>query len=351
MKNGTIAALSLLAACTDYVLRDLAESAPQTEAPPASAPEPSEPATVLPVDAPCGVVELVMVSATPSPGFQSDGVLELVLIPRDADGNVVLDCDWSVVAAADSTLATGVTSVVAIPQDPLPTVFALDFDSSGSMSGADPEMLRIPAAQTFISLTEAARPENLHGVFTFPRENVFPFVVTEMLAAFTDDAAAARAAVATLGVPSGFTPLFESAVEVLGHQDDVTGPDFRTALVLFSDGQPSDVDFTIDDLLGVAAATGTTIHTVGLGVASQTGDSPNADAIEVMQRLAFETGGSYSSATEASDLEATFTNLAASLAGHIVVTIVFAAPPAAGVFVSGTISVEDVGSTWSFIAP
>jgi len=351
MKNGTIAALSLLAACSDYEVRDLTELASPVDVAPPTVPDVGQPAAGPPVDEPCGVVDLVMVSTNPSPTFQSDGVLELVLIPRDKDGAVVLDCDWSVVASADGQLGTGVTSVVTVPQDPLPTVFALDLDSSSSMINSDPLDFRIPAAQDFITLTETARPESVHGVFTFPREDIDPFEVTEMLADFTDDAGVASAAVATVGQPSGITPLFESAIEVLEYQDAATTDAVRTALVLFSDGQPSDLALTIDDLLDVAIATGTTIHSVGLGGASQTDPFPDPDAIEVMQRLAFETGGSYSSATEASDLEATFANLAASLEGHIVVTVVFAAPPAPGVFVSGTVSVESVGATWSFVAP
>ncbi len=351
MNKGILTVVALLTACSDYEVRDVVEAAPPGPPPPAGEPNLGDPVTGTPVDPPCGVVDLVLVGATPSPIFQTDGVLELVLIPRDAAGNVVLDCDWSVLASADGDLGTGVTSVVTVAQDPLPTSFALNLDSSGSMVGADPYELRVPAAQTFVTLTDTARPESVHGVFTFPREDIDPFEVTEMLADFTDDGSAASAAVATVGSPSGLTPLFESSIEVLDYQDNVTGTAFRGALVLFSDGKPSDEAYTIDDLLAVAAATGTSIHTVGVGGASQTSDRPDPDAVEVMQRLAFETGGSYSAATDATELEAMFANLAASLAGHVVVTVVFATPPASGVFVSGTVSVEEVGATWSFIAP
>ena len=45
---------------------------------------------------------------------------------------------------------------------------------------------------------------------------------------------------------------------------------FGTALVVFSDGEPSDTAFTIDDLLDTAAASGPTIHTVALCPASKT---------------------------------------------------------------------------------
>jgi hypothetical protein len=350
MKNETIVILSLAAACSDWELREIAEPVMPVETteglPPLEIPERG-----TPVQPPCAVVDLVLVAATPSPHFQTDGVLELVLLPRDADGNLLLDCDWSVVAGVDGDVGAGVTSVLSVPQDPMPTAFALDLDSSGSMASADPQMTRVGAAQDFIGITELARPDNVHGVFTFPRDGFAPFAVTETLAAFTDDGAAASAAVAQVGAPGGTTPLFESAIEVLDHQDDVVGSAYRTSLVLFSDGEPGDRYYTIDDLLAAAAATGTTIPTIGLGGASQTSDSPDLDAVDVMQRLAFETNGSFSSATESGDLETAFANLAASVSGHIVVTVVFTAPPPSGSFVSGTISVEHAGSTWSFIAP
>jgi hypothetical protein len=102
---------------------------------------------------------------------------------------------------------------------------------------------------------------------------------------------------------------------------------------------------TIDDVLATATATGTTIHTIGLGLVDPV-------AIGVMQNLAFSSGGTFSSAAGADDLELTFTNLAASLSGgHLVVTVVFTTPPAAGTSVSGAILVEDVTGSWSFVVP
>lgn len=352
MKNGTIAMLSLLAGCSDFELRWIVEPvAPPVDAPPAGEPE----VEVIPVQEPvsCGVVELVVVAATPSPAFQTDGVLELMLVPRDANGELVLDCDWSVSASSGDDIGVGVTTVVTVPVEAEPTVFALDLDSSGSMAEADPQMLRIPAAQDFIVVTEAARADNQYGVFTFPRENVAPFAVTEMLADFTDDASVAAEAVAQVGFPSGATPLYQSAIEVMEFQALTTAHlGFHRALVLFSDGVPTDTTVTLDDLLDVAAATGTTIHTVGLGVASQSGPYADPDAVGVMQALAFSTEGSYSAATDADDLEVTFANLAASLAGgHIVVTVVFTAPPSSGTNVTGDVVVEDLTGTWGFIAP
>ncbi len=306
------------------------------------------------------VADLQIIGVTPSSNFGQDGRAELALLPKNSAGEVVTDGDFDVevkVEQIGSFVVEGTTVQIEGYQVTEPRqetlVFALDIDCSGSMRDNDPARLRVQAAGDFVDMVHGYQPNAELGIFTFGSRAQAPFSHTEMLQDFTTDSDATKQSLSDV-YAHGKTPMYESTYELLTYLNDARRTaDYQPILVLFADGHPNGKQLSsASPVIAHANTLGIPIYSVGLGPASQTSRYAEPKAVEIMQDLAYSTGGVYAAATDASELSQTFTNLGEGLSeGHLVVSLVIDPTPPPGTWVAGTIEVNGASSAWGFITP
>jgi hypothetical protein len=98
------------------------------------------------------------------------------------------------------------------------------------------------------------------------------------------------------------------------------------------------------------------MDTVGLGPAAVTSPTPDPNAVQTLQNIAYCSGGTYISVATAADLATAFDMIGdATVLGSMIITATFNPIPAFGATVSGTITVDDgnnfVNTPYSFTAP
>ncbi|MCF6191764.1 MAG: VWA domain-containing protein [Candidatus Hydrothermae bacterium] len=181
---------------------------------------------------------------------------------------------------------------------------SMNFDNSGSLSGTDPNNLRIPAAKDFIRLLNSlGNPNDLVGVFGFSRtsgdangDGIDDYYF-EIMQDYTQpgDTAALFAAIDSL-TANALTPLWCSLVLNMDYAASRNWTNRRPVLVSFTDGGDNDSyicprknyatdtvtsqDITVDSVIAVAQRTSTQIFFVALSYSSTD-----------MQTIASQTGG------------------------------------------------------------
>ncbi len=180
------------------------------------------------------------------------------------------------------------------------------FDQSGSIAGTDPEDARIEAGVSFANLIGGGDEASITafasgGYFQSPYEN---------LVNFTTDKNQLIAAIESLqGRTNGSTPLYHSIFEMITYTKD-GGKNENKAIVAFTDGQDTQAGVTTESIIQKACANGVQIYTVGLG------DGVN---IDVLSKIAFETGGAVMLAEDAIQLVALYNSLGDLLHGQAIV--------------------------------
>ncbi len=208
------------------------------------------------------------------------------------------------------------------------------------MSGNDPTRLRVKAAQEYIRQLSS---DDKVAVCDFGSGSTPPFKRTRLLADFTEDKAAANAAVDKVRA-SGSTPMFKSVVEVLDYFNGKhpAGSINRSLLVL-GDGRPNGGG-TLAQACDKAKQTGIRINTVGFGPAADQSPRRSESAVRTLRDLATCSGGAYTSVVDASELQNAFANLGqAAKSGSVVVTVQFGPVPHKGTPISGNIT---IGNGW-----
>jgi hypothetical protein len=291
--------------------------------------------------------------------FRSTGELALNLVPFDRTGRTYLADDWSIsldLAAPLSTSATRLSEGVEAA-DSQNVATAILIDDSGSMRFSDPHRVRATAAELFGREVIQGRAGNLVSLLDFGRGEVEPspgFDRTNLLVPFTSDETALSAALDQIqAVPGGATPLYHSAAEVVTWIDTTTPPDFVSALLIITDGAPSD-QTVADSLFELSVRQGVRIFTVGVGAAAHF-EPPSPEALR-LQEMAVRTGGIYAAAEPPEELNTVVRILAQSAnPARLLVRIRLDPVPAADAAVRGTVSVAGTrGSAtaeWSFTTP
>jgi Mg-chelatase subunit ChlD len=295
--------------------------------------------------------------------FRTSGQFGLGLIATSDAGNAILNTGVDV-SAAITAISVGNPSASSIarvgtessnPQSGA-TQATILMDNSGSMSGTDPQRLRAAAAKLFWEAVLPVRATNRVSFLDFGGSASTGFASTRLLVPFTTSAARLDSALARV-VASGGTPLYESLRETARWVDTstATSGDNRVMLLL-SDGQPNSRT-NRDSAIAIAVRANITVHTVGLGPASDLAtNGRDTVAIGAIREIADRTGGVYAAATDASALGPIFTNIArATSRGQLVTTFAISPVPASGTRVSGTVTVTSGGTsqtaTWTFVAP
>ncbi len=186
-------------------------------------------------------------------------------------------------------------------------VGAIVIDSSGSMEDNDPDRVRVEAAKSFI---DAMGDNDLLCVYDFgsSEEDV------RLLQDFTNDKEELYDAVDEVEAVGG-TPLYQALVEAANHlkafKDEQGQSGDRYFIIVITDGQSTDANYTLDDAVDAAKEVPLPIFAVGLG---------SGVDIDSLSTLAYETGGSYMQADEAQQLIQLFQAQAiATSKGYIVV--------------------------------
>lgn len=123
---------------------------------------------------------------------------------------------------------------------------------------------------------------------------------------FSPDRARVQQALAAVQA-RGNTALRDALAAVLARFQTVPAP--RRALVALTDGHDNRSRAGVDDIIGLAAAAGVPLYTVGLG--------PGSDD-EGLRRLAKGTGGEFFKAAEAGDLLALYQSIGEHLGGQYI---------------------------------
>jgi hypothetical protein len=259
--------------------------------------------------------------------------------------------------------------------------FVLLIDGSGSMESmspdcancpTDPQRFRVEAARVLSKKLGACGPDWRQALMEFSTEAWDDsFDSTRVLAGFDAGPEQLPIAADQLGSYGG-TPVWDSTYEVLEslNQDAAEGfsaaefgdsgapgeGDYGTGLVVVSDGTDTSSRRSLNELIGRANALGVSVHTIGLGPASDAVEEFGAqdDAIEDLRRLAKETGGYYGYVSTADELPALADAIAkATCGGYQEMTARFATPRQHGERVNGRIKLKntDIGVPFTFRAP
>lgn len=292
--------------------------------------------------------------------FPTTGEFALELLPTTKDGQVLNTETWTISSTVDAPAGAAVSllSQGLEPADGRPFNVALDIDNSSSMNANDPDRLRASAADDFwqaIFGQNAASKSTLLNFGLGGKPATPGFSKTRMLAGWTSDRTQLVGILDTLTIGAS-SPLYTSATEVVKWIDSTTPRDaVRRALVILSDGQPSDGEAR-DGAIQAALGAGVTIYTVGVGAGSDRGTQTKPTAVAVLQQLASATGGLYAGAATADRLSSIFQSFASSATtGKLVAHFKLAAVPAPGTTVSGVVKLKNNRGTaqasWSFVAP
>ena len=200
-----------------------------------------------------------------------------------------------------------------------PASIVLLVDVSGSMYGAPIEQARA-AVRDFIAQVE---PDDRIALMSFSTG-------VTLLQDFTSDRSLLDAAAGGL-TAFGDTALFD-AVNV-GIQQSNTAPDGGKLLVLLSDGVATENTGIRDASLQAAEEAGTAIVAVGLG--------PSVD-VDYLRELTSRTGGRYVPAASATQLRATYADIASNVVRRYFsdYTVELEVPPTVDRTVDGTLSVQ-----------
>lgn len=294
--------------------------------------------------------------------FASNGRFGLGLLATSNAGNAILSpgvrisaqvTSLSVGNPSGSTIST-VSTQASNPQSAA-TQATILMDNSGSMSGTDPSRLRATAAKLFWDAVLPVRPSNRVAFLDFGAGSTGGFTNTRILVPFTSSAARLDSALSRV-TASGGTPLYESLRETARWVDSTTAITDNRVMLLLSDGQPNSRT-NRDSALAIATRANITVHTVGLGPASDlSATGRDTAAIGAIREIATRTGGVYAAATDASALGPIFTSIAqASSRGQLVTTFAISPVPASGTRVGGTVTVTSGGTSqtasWTFVVP
>jgi Mg-chelatase subunit ChlD len=270
--------------------------------------------------------EIKVHSLVPSSDFAETGKAKLYLSFLDEDGTGIIKSvsadkinemiDLKVVATkSDGTEVEGKSKDpnVKKPSD-LPSSFALNIDSSGSMSSTDGERQRVDAAKKFVDTVLESNSSNTMGIFDFGNGSTDNFTDTNLLQNFTSDATLLKAAIDKVEA-SGGTPLFDSLTELLDYYNtNVNNSEYQRAIVLLTDGVASDT--LKEEVINKASEYKIPVNVLGFS----SGDNQD------MRDLANDTEGIYTVVESAEDLETAFDSIAVgNEAGYAIYEIEF--PP------------------------
>jgi hypothetical protein len=331
--------------------------------------------------------DLLLLGVTPAEGFSdpgsADAGLATIAVGAEDDGGFPIIPPLGLLEVEDED-----GNPVAIEEgEEVPGHVAgsmvLLVDGSGSMENTsadcadcptDPDRYRIEAARQLSKKLHACGPDWRQSLMEFTTTASDPQLTsTRILADFGTDPAQVGAAAELLSSYGG-TPIWDSTHEVIdllagdagsafaaaeAGEVDTGSPgvdEWGTGLVVISDGTDTSSVTSLDQLIDRARSAGISVHTIGLGPASDSTEEYGAEpaAIEDLRRLAKETGGYYGYVSSPDELPLLADHIAkATCGGYQELTVRFATPKPRGERVNGTLKLAstDLAVPFTFTAP
>lgn len=293
--------------------------------------------------------------------FPGNGEFDLELIPSDSLGNVLVSEPWTIdpsITAPTGNSISLLSHSISTP-DTRPFAIAFDLDNSSSMAVSDPDRLRVTAAQILWNTLFEQTPGSKVSLLYFGLKDQPPspgFIHTRILQDWTSDTTQLKGKLDTLQTQFG-SPLYSSLLEAANWVDTTqSATEFQRALMVLTDGEPSDTAKR-DDLLAAAAASGMPIYAVGLGPAASAGSQSKPAAVAKLQELANLTGGIYASAPTPEQLSPVLQSLVvSSTTGALIAHVKISPVPPAGTAISGSVKLThplrgSVSGPWTFTSP
>lgn len=317
-----------------------------------------------PSDINAQIVDVSVVGTSVTSAFHTDGSMAVTFLPKNAAHEIVVGD--GVTATVKFNTPPGIlvestqTECVVPTGNVTSSAVGVVLDDSHSMVDNDPESRRKSAAVNFLEalgaddsamLTDYGNSgSHLRDLLCVKNGGTNCSPAT---ASFTRDKAKLIAATDKIEDGSDGTPLYESCVEMVGIVDTVR--DQRRGILLLSDGQPSSMRER-EACHNAAKTAGIPVFTVGLGPAAESDPKIDVSAVKVLRELASETGGSYASANDPTQLDHLFANIGTALARgscRTTLRVKTTNPIAPGVTIAGEISVGGNGAKASFtlVAP
>jgi hypothetical protein len=176
-------------------------------------------------------------------------------------------------------------------------------DQSGSISGTDPEDLRIIGGKEFL---RAMGPDDDVLLMSFAEMNTCATDDVMVYGSFTSDPRSVEGQLDALqGCQEGGTPLWDASVAALAELE-MGGKNNNKALVIFTDGADTSFVTTVNDVVAAATAKEIRVFTVGL-----------SDSVEiaVLSSLAQATGGAFFFARDVGGMVSAFRGMNLLLTG------------------------------------
>ncbi len=260
-----------------------------------------------------------------------------------ADGK---PCD---VADVDEKPGHSKGSFVMLVDDSGSTELATATDCEGCPT--DPSRMRVSAVQALSVQVSEVAPDWRLAIMDFGTDSPSDgFSATRIVSDYTEDHAATKASAEQLVSVAG-TPLWDSTFEVLATVKADVSANFQTAsdpdvgwgIVVLSDGQDTESTHTLDEVIAKAKELQIQVHCIGLGTAADKADGSNFQTahVDMLRRLADETGGFYGSVEQPDQLPELYKNIANSLiAGYQKVDVTMPVEAEPGAPVAGRIGIK-----------
>jgi uncharacterized protein YegL len=204
-------------------------------------------------------------------------------------------------------------------------------DGSGSMSGSDPQRLRVNAVEVLAAEISECSDDWSQSLFEFTTDVGWGQMQhSRSLADFGSDVHTISTAASQLKA-SGGTPLWDAAREIIAglggvaqqHEEDLVNEGLLEAendaaysrtIIVISDGADTDSHAMVEDVVALANKAGVQIHSIGIGPASDA-NLVNLDptAIQDLRKLSLKTGGYYGFVDSIDDLPTHAKTIAQSL--------------------------------------
>lgn len=297
--------------------------------------------------------------------FQSTGEFSLELIPSNAQGQSLVNEQWTITTSIEtpSGPSASLLSQMVEVGDGRPFAMAVDIDNSPSMVANDPDNERKDAAQFLGTSLLAENASTRLSIFEFgagptstpPETAGFPG--TRLVQDWTSSSATYTAGLNGLATyPQGGSRVYRSLTEITKWIDSTTNvATEKRGIVVVTDGIPDDTAIR-NELFAETAPSETRIYTVGLGPGSDRGGETDPAAVQELQLIANTTGGLYVGAATPERLTSLLQALASSSTdGVIVARFQLSSIPAPGTTVSGRVRMEGAfgiaQAPWTFLAP
>ena len=279
------------------------------------------------------IADLRILGYKVSPDFHKTGKVELSLVPLDADGNAILDPKLYFELNAKSNVKWPMECSIKVgeiikPKENVPFAFAIDIDASGSMKSSDKDRLRVSAAKEFIKSIQSSFSGSIFSIHQFTSKKG----AVKDIVSFTDDVNKLNEGIDTV-IADGATPLHDSVYEVLDKVIAKKSSKYQPAVLILSDGaDTASKKANVKKVVEKAKGAGIPLYAITLGGSP---DFPLLDFTKDLQAYASGTGGAFTHASDAKNLNRAFENIAiGTTKGQIYATITIKAT--GGIFIPFT---------------